>query len=35
VIDIAMIPVTYDLLEGIVFVAAGLYPVEKYIWGND
>jgi len=34
-IDIAMMPVTYETLEGIIVVAAGLCQVDRYIWGND
>jgi hypothetical protein len=30
-----MILVTYEPLEGILVVAAGLCPVDKYIRGND
>jgi hypothetical protein len=30
-----MIPVTYEPLEGILVVVAGLFPVDMYIWGND
>jgi hypothetical protein len=30
-----MIPVNYELLEGILFVVAGLFSVERYIWGID
>ena len=31
VIDIPMIPVNYEPLEGILFVVAGLYLVDRYI----
>jgi hypothetical protein len=34
VIDIAMIPMTYEPLEGVLVVAAGICPVDRYIWGN-
>jgi hypothetical protein len=30
-----MIPVTYEPLEGVLVVAAGLCPVDRYMWGND
>jgi hypothetical protein len=35
VIEIAMIPVTYEPLEGVLVVVAGPFPVDRYIWGND
>jgi hypothetical protein len=35
VIDIATIPVTYELMEGIVVVAARPCPMDMYIWGDD
>jgi hypothetical protein len=28
-----MIPMTYEPLEGVLFVVAGLSLVERYIWG--
>jgi hypothetical protein len=30
-----MILVTYEALEGVLVFAAGLFPVDRYIWGND
>jgi hypothetical protein len=30
-----MILVAYEPLEGVLVVAAGLFLVDKYIWGND
>jgi hypothetical protein len=35
VIDIAMIPMTYEPMEGILVVAAGPCPTDRYIWGDD
>jgi hypothetical protein len=35
VIDIDMILLTYEPLEGILVVVAGLFLVDRYIWGND
>jgi hypothetical protein len=35
VIEIAMIPVTYEPMEGILVVVAGPCPVDRYIWGYD
>jgi hypothetical protein len=35
VIGIAMIPVTYEHLEGVLVVPTGLFPMDRYIWGND
>jgi hypothetical protein len=30
-----MIPMTSELLEGILVVVAGFFPMDRYIWGND
>jgi hypothetical protein len=30
-----MILVTYEPLEGVLVVVAGLFPVDRYMWGND
>jgi hypothetical protein len=30
-----MIPVTYEPLEGMLVVVAGLFLVDRYKWGND
>jgi hypothetical protein len=35
VIEISMIPVTYEPLEGVVVVVAGPCPMDRYLWGND
>jgi hypothetical protein len=35
VIGIDMIPMTYVSLEGILFVVARIFLIDRYIWGND
>jgi hypothetical protein len=35
VIDISMIPVNYDPMEGIIFVVAGPFSMDRYIRGDD
>jgi hypothetical protein len=35
VIAIDMIHVTYESMEGVLLVVAGLSLVDRYIWGND
>jgi hypothetical protein len=30
-----MIPVTYDPMEGVLFVVVGTHPTDRYIWGDD
>jgi hypothetical protein len=30
-----MIPVTYEPMEGILFVVSRPCPTDKYIWGED
>ena len=34
-IDIAMITVTYESMEGIFVDIAGPDPMDRYIWGDD
>jgi hypothetical protein len=33
--NIAIIPVTYDPMEGVIFVVAGPHPMDRYTWGYD
>jgi hypothetical protein len=35
VIDISMIHVTYNPMEGVLFFVVGPCPVDRYIWGDD
>jgi hypothetical protein len=35
VIDIAMIPVTYEPMESVLVVVAGPHPTNRYTWGDD
>jgi hypothetical protein len=30
-----MIPVNYEPLEGVVVAVAGIFLMDRYIWGND
>ena len=34
-IDIAMIPVTYEPMEGVLLIVAGPHPTDRYTWGDD
>jgi hypothetical protein len=33
--NIAMISVTYEPMEGVFVDVAGPHPMDRYIWGDD
>jgi hypothetical protein len=30
-----MIPMTYETMEGVIFVTVGPCLIDRYIWGDD